>query len=154
MISCKYTPRRGGEKLSVDDEVDSSSSVAPCGRALRAGAWRNFFPEKREFAMRIGVVYQPGVTRHDSSTIVPEILKFATVQPFLPSIPYHHQQQQENSRLVAYLNSDMPEVVQNGKVPPAPPPPPPPEKPRRADGRRRAMKKVDELHPAVEPTTG
>ncbi|KAL6740444.1 hypothetical protein Aduo_013798 [Ancylostoma duodenale] len=48
----------------------------------------------------------------------------------------------------------MPEVVQNGKVPPAPPPPPPPEKPRRADGRRRAMKKVDELHPAVEPATG
>nr|CDJ94843.1 Serine threonine protein kinase-related domain containing protein [Haemonchus contortus] len=48
----------------------------------------------------------------------------------------------------------MPEIVQNGKVPPAPPPPPPPEKPRRADGRRRAMKKVDELHPAVEPTTG
>lgn len=33
-------------------------------------------------------------------------------------------------------------------------PPPPPEKPRRADGRRRAMKKVDELHPAVEPTAG
>ncbi|XGW29960.1 hypothetical protein V3C99_009187 [Haemonchus contortus] len=48
----------------------------------------------------------------------------------------------------------MPDIVQNGKVPPAPPPPPPPEKPRRADGRRRAMKKVDELHPAVEPTTG
>ncbi|KAJ1354862.1 Oxidative-stress-responsive kinase 1 C terminal [Parelaphostrongylus tenuis] len=63
----------------------------------------------------------------------------------------------------------MPDVVQNGKVPPAlattttaPPPPPtvastataekPP--PRRADGRRRAMKKVDELHPAIEPTTG
>uniref|UniRef100_A0A0K0CYL3 Protein farnesyltransferase subunit beta n=1 Tax=Angiostrongylus cantonensis TaxID=6313 RepID=A0A0K0CYL3_ANGCA len=46
----------------------------------------------------------------------------------------------------------MPEVVQNGKVPPAPPPPP--EKPRRADGRRRAMRKVDELHPAVEPSAG
>ncbi|KAK6748877.1 hypothetical protein RB195_001478 [Necator americanus] len=48
----------------------------------------------------------------------------------------------------------MPEVVQSSKIPPAPPPPPPPEKPRRADGRRRAMKKVDELHPAVEPVSG
>uniref|UniRef100_A0A1I7X7N2 MYND-type domain-containing protein n=1 Tax=Heterorhabditis bacteriophora TaxID=37862 RepID=A0A1I7X7N2_HETBA len=47
----------------------------------------------------------------------------------------------------------MPDTAHGGKVPPAPPPPPP-EKPRRTDARRRAMKKVDELHPPAEQIVG